>query len=144
MERLNDIIFYHLDKAIKTYRQFAQSELKQAKIAITIDQWMVLKAISENPDISQRQIAASVFKDEASVTRIIDLLVKKDLLARSFHGVDRRKIALTLNKNSITLLKKIHSIAVKNRARALDKIKIADIEITKRVLVSIAANCNME
>ena len=29
MEHLNDIIFYHLDKAIKTYRQFAQEQLKK-------------------------------------------------------------------------------------------------------------------
>jgi MarR family transcriptional regulator, transcriptional regulator for hemolysin len=141
MEKLNEIIFYHLDKAIKTYRQFAQSELKRAGIAITIDQWIVLKAISENPGISQRQIAASVFKDQASLTRIIDLLVKKNLLARNSNGIDRRKIALTLNKKSIDLLFKIHSIAVRNRAWALDKIKSADIEITKRVLTSITENC---
>ena len=142
MEKLNDIIFYQLDKAIKTYRQFAQSELKRAGIPVTIDQWMVLKAIAENPGISQRQIGASVFKDNASVTRIIELLVRKNLLTRSFHGLDRRKIALTLNKNARALLNKVHSISIRNRATALDKIKASDIESAKRVLTSITANCN--
>jgi len=141
MEKLNDIIFYQLDKAIKTYRQFAQSELKQAGIAVTIDQWMVLKAISENPGISQRQIAAIVFKDNASVTRIIELLVRKNRLTRRFDVADRRKIALTLNKSTLTLLKRIHSIAVKNRTKALDKIKTVDIENAKRVLTAIIENC---
>jgi MarR family transcriptional regulator for hemolysin len=141
MEKLNDIIFYHLDKAIKTYRQFAQSELKQAGIGITIDQWIVLKSISENPGISQRAIAENVFKDEASVTRIIELLVKKKLLTRSFHDSDRRKVELTSNRQTTAVLKKIHAIAVKNRALALLKVSSADLQIVRKVMIRIADNC---
>src|SRR5579863_7950681 len=106
MEKLNDIIFYRLDKAIKTYRQFAQQELKAAGILITIDQWIVLKTISEKSGISQRVIAENVFKDEASVTRIIELLVKKGLLTRNFNSDDRRKIELVPNRQTRRQLEK--------------------------------------
>jgi MarR family transcriptional regulator for hemolysin len=141
MEKLNDIIFYQLDKAIKTYRQFAQNNLKQAGVSVTIDQWIVLKSITENPGISQRAIAQNVFKDEASVTRIIDLLVKKNLLARNFHDSDRRKIELIPNRNTRLLLKKIHFLSLKNRAMALRKIRSTDLETVKQVLIKIADNC---
>jgi DNA-binding MarR family transcriptional regulator len=144
MEKLNDIIFYRLDKAIKTYRQFAQQELKAAGILITIDQWIVLKTISENTDISQRDIAESVFKDEASVTRIIELLVKKGLLSRNFHKGDRRRIVLEPNRKTRSLLEKVWKIAIKNRLRALKGISARDLELTRRVLNVIAANCAKE
>ncbi|HZY38464.1 MAG TPA: MarR family transcriptional regulator [Mucilaginibacter sp.] len=142
MEKLNDIIFYHLDKAIKTYRQFAQKRLKQAGINLTIDQWMVLKTIVDHPGISQRDIAANVFKDEAAVTRIIDLLVKKELLSRSFHSTDRRRIELNTNANTKKLLKEVNEITLKNRAIALDGVTPADLEMVKNVLTIISANCN--
>ncbi|HLY70309.1 MAG TPA: MarR family transcriptional regulator [Puia sp.] len=142
MEKLNDIIFYRLDKAIKTYRQFAQLELKAAGIHITIDQWIVLKTISEKAGISQRAIAENVFKDEASVTRIIELLVKKGLLARNFHSDDRRKIVLVPNRETRSLLEKVRKIALKNRARALEGIPARDLELARRVLDRISVNCS--
>ncbi len=140
MEQLNDIIFYHLDKAIKTYRQFAQKQLKKAGLDLTIDQWLVLKAIDDNRNVSQKDIATMVFKDEASVTRIIELLVKKGLLTRNLHATDRRKIDLQVNKNTKALLKKVHAITLKNRATALNGVDPVDLETTKKVLISIAAN----
>jgi len=142
MEKLNDIVFYHIDKAIKTYRQFAQKQLKSAGVSLTIDQWLVLKTIVDSPGISQRDIAIIVFKDEASVTRIIELLVKKDLLSRNFHATDRRKFELIANKNSKKILKKIQDIVIKNRATALNGIDPAELEIVKSVLLTISANCS--
>ena len=79
METLNDILFYNLEKSIKMYRKYAQKQLTKAGFEITIDQWLVLKTIQENKNISQNQIAEMVFKDFASITRIIELLVKKNL-----------------------------------------------------------------
>ncbi len=90
MERLEDVIFYTLDKAIKTYRQFAQRRLNEAGYDISVDQWLVLQAISETPGISQLEIAERVFKDAASITRIIDLLINKNYLQRESHSIDRR------------------------------------------------------
>jgi len=141
MEKLNDIIFYHMDKAIKTYRQFAQKQLKKAGLNLTIDQWLVLKAINDSRNLSQKDIAATVFKDEASVTRIIELLVSKGLLIRNFHATDRRKIDLQVTKTTKDLLKKVHGITLKNRATALNGLEPDHIEIAKKVLISISANC---
>ena len=62
MEKLNDVIFYHLDKAIKTYRQFAQHQLTKSGFSLTIDQWLVLKKLHEQPNIKQHEIAETVFE----------------------------------------------------------------------------------
>ena len=55
MENLNDIVFYTIDKSIKSYKQFAQKQLKDAGFTITVDQWLVLKAIEENNRVTQQQ-----------------------------------------------------------------------------------------
>jgi len=141
MKKLNDIFFYRLDKAIKTYRQFAQGELKASRIQITIDQWIVLRTIVENPGVSQKTIAETVFKDGASVTRIIELLVKKGLLLRSSGEEDRRKTILVANRKTRSLLEKIEKLAIKNRAYALRGISASELASARKVLDRIFANC---
>ena len=110
MEKLERVIFYALDKCIKTYRQFAQRRFIEAGLDITIDQWLVLNAISEKPDLSQLEIAERVFKDASSVTRIIDLLIKKEYLQRETHEWDRRRFSLGLTKEGQAVMKKFQRL----------------------------------
>ncbi len=72
--RLQDVLFYSLESAIKAYRRFAQARMQAEGVDITIDQWLVLKTIHESADVTLQQIGAAVFKDFASVTRIVQLL----------------------------------------------------------------------
>ena len=94
MENLNSVIFYNIEEAIKTYRMYAQNQLKINGLKITIDQWLVLKCLKENPNTTQVELAEKVFKDNASITRIIDLLVKANYLERTINQTDRRKFDL--------------------------------------------------
>ena len=80
MEKLKDTVFYSLENAIKSYRQFGQRDINRTGLDITIDQWLVLKTLEDSPGISQQHLAALVFKDVASITRITDLLVKKGIV----------------------------------------------------------------
>jgi hypothetical protein len=86
---LSSIIFYSLDKAIRQYRKLAQANIDRAGIAITIDQWLVLRVIQEHDDLTQTDIAERVFKDQASVARMISLLLKAGLLAGPNCGCPR-------------------------------------------------------
>ena len=81
MEKLEEIIFYTMEKAIKSYRQLAQRNINQSGLDITIDQWLVMKALQSNTSVKQNELATAVFKDAASVTRIIDMLISKKYLA---------------------------------------------------------------
>lgn len=141
MERLDRVIFYSLDKSIKTYRQFAQKRFVEAGLDITIDQWLVLNAIAEKPGISQLEIAEKVFKDAASVTRIIDLLIKKQYLVRAAHDTDRRRFSLELTKEGKTLIKTIAKVVEQNRAKALKGIHEKDLLKVKETLNLIIDNC---
>ena len=108
---------------------------------ITIDQWLVLNAIHEKPDITQFEIASKVFKDTASVTRIIDLLIKKGLLIREAHNSDRRRFTLELTAEGRKLITKITGVVERNRAIALQGITEKELIRMKETLNNIIDNC---
>ena len=141
MEKLERVVFYKLDKAIKTYRQFAQRRMNEAGLAITIDQWLVLHAIEDKPGIAQLEIAEQVFKDAASVTRIIDLLIKKEYLQRNTHESDRRRFSLELTKQGNAIVKQVAKVAEQNRSIALRGINDQQMLQLKQTLSLIINNC---
>lgn len=141
MEKLKDIIFYTLDKSIKKYRVFAQKKLKEFGYKITIDQWLTIKSILENPGISQQEIGEIVFKDNASVTRIIELLVKSGYLEREINPLDRRKSNLKVTPEGESIIEKVQSLVYQNRKTALEGITEEELEITNRTLKKIIKNC---
>jgi MarR family transcriptional regulator for hemolysin len=140
-ENLKEILFYSLEKSIKTYRQFAQRQLVENGFNITIDQWLVLKALSDGPHQTQHQIAELVFKDYASVTRIIELLVEKQYLIRTIHANDRRRFNLTLTENAVRLLEAMQPVIEQNRSTALKGIDEQRASQFQHILNLIINNC---
>ncbi len=144
MGKLDDLIFYNLDKSIRVYRQYAQAQIIRAGYTITIDQWLVIKSILENPGISQSQLSSLVFKDNASVTRIIELLIKAGYLARADHQTDRRRSSLRVLEKGIQVITDVNVVIMKNRKTALKNITENELHIARSVLVKIINNCKPE
>lgn len=142
MENINAVLFYTLEKSIKVYRKYAQTQIANAGFDITIDQWLVLKSLQENSHLSQNEIADLVFKDMASITRIIELLVKKELVERHINNSDRRKFELKITKNGKKMIELISPIVENNRKQALKGItKLEQNNLTSRLEILIN-NCN--
>lgn len=141
MEKLNSIIFYNIDKAIRSYRNYAQRQLKAHGYTITIDQWLIIKAILENPGITQNEIGDLVFKDNASVTRMIDLMVKTEYITRKVHPEDRRKTQLEVTDSGVKVIKEVQNIVEKNRKTALKGISNEELEVMYSALLKISENC---
>ncbi|OCA78574.1 hypothetical protein BBH99_08210 [Chryseobacterium contaminans] len=141
MEKLNSIIFYNIDKAIRAYRNYAQRQLKAHGFSITIDQWLIIKAILENPGITQNEIGDLVFKDNASVTRIIDLMVKSEYITRHVHPDDRRKTNLEVTDSGKKVIKEVQNIVENNREIALKGVSKDELEMMYSALLKISENC---
>lgn len=141
MKKIEDVLFYTIDKSIKTYRQYAQKKLIQAGHSITIDQWLVLTVLKDYPEISQNEIAEKVFKDTASVTRIIDLLVKSNLLNRSVLSQDRRRTNISITAKGEKSLTEVKQIILGNRKNALRGISKSELALLNTLLNKIIANC---
>lgn len=141
MEKLDSIIFYNIDKAIRTYRNYAQRQLKANGFTITIDQWLIIKAVLENPGITQNEIGDLVFKDNASVTRIIELLVKSEYIIRNLNPEDRRKTNLEVTESGKDIIQKVQKLVENNRKIALEDVSTEELEIMNSALLKISKNC---
>ncbi|PJJ60183.1 MarR family winged helix-turn-helix transcriptional regulator [Hymenobacter chitinivorans] len=138
---LSNVLFYSLDKAIKQYRRFAQANIDRAGIAITIDQWLVLRVILENDDLTQTEIGDRVFKDQASVARIIRLLTQRELLAAEALAYDGRRTQLRVTEEGQRILDAVQPIVLNNRGIALQGLSDADTAVLQTLLERIYRNC---
>jgi DNA-binding MarR family transcriptional regulator len=138
---LEDTLFYRLDKTIKSYRQFAQQKIKEAGLNVTVDQWLVLKTLYDHSGLNQKDLAKRVFKDHGSITRMLELLIHKELVRREVHASDRRYNKLYLSPNGLDTCKQLFSVVADYRSIALEGINLDDQALLRDLLKRITENC---
>ncbi|WP_223786606.1 MarR family winged helix-turn-helix transcriptional regulator [Marinicella meishanensis] len=135
-------VFYRIEKAIKSYRQFAQQQIAAVQSGITVDQLLILGLLDAEPDLAQKDLAKMLFKDHASITRMIELLVKRGHLLRSVHPEDRRKFKLAISTQGQQTLAQLKPTILRNRAHALQGIAPAELQQLTHILNKIINNCD--
>ncbi len=141
IELPSQTIFYTIEKGIKEYRRFAQRNLNEKIENITIDQALLLIFLNNHPELSQNEIGELVFKDNASITRMIELMTKKDYLKRSINENDRRKYNLSLTDKGQNILTDLSTVILSNRKSALEGITDNEIAQLMKTLNKIISNC---
>ncbi|MFH6995422.1 MarR family winged helix-turn-helix transcriptional regulator [Flavobacterium sp. FlaQc-48] len=134
-------VLYTIEQTIKEYRKICQKNIQKLVSDITVDQCLVLIILNENAKISQIDIAKLIFKDNASITRIIELMVKKDYLTRETDELDKRKSKLIITekgKKTIVLLTPVFKL---NRKTALNGLAVDEIQLLDKILHKIILNC---
>lgn len=134
-------IFHAIESTIKEYRKFAQKNISEAIEDMTIDQGLVLIFLDEYPDMTQKEIAELVFKDNASMTRMINTMVKKKYLKRSMHAEDRRRFNIEITSKGKEVLKILPPIIQNNRNSSLQGISKNEQKQLEAILKKIRANC---
>lgn len=129
-----------LDRTARKVKQYAQHQFKIAAFDVTVDQWLVLKNLSENEHMSQTELAHLVFKDHPTLTRIIDILCKKSLVERILHPHDRRSFQLHLTEKGVSKVISLRPKIFEIREKAWENLSDQDFEEFKRILNTIYQN----
>ncbi len=137
---LEDIYFFWMDKAMKAQRKATNKLFKELGISLTADQWIILKRLSEEENLSQRELSEAVSKDPASITRSLDILEKDGLIFRQ--SADRRKFLIQLTKEGKALVKKVIPEAIKYRRKGIEGVSEQELRTFKKVLDTIYLNFN--
>ena len=140
----NKTVFYTIEKAIKQYRKFIQCRFDEKVGDITVDQAMVLNLLEQQPDLMQSQIATLMFKDNAAMTRIINLIIKKGYLIKTPNPEDRRKHLLTLTLKANQTMSKLRAVRTKNQEAALQGITENQLTQISEVLEQLIQNCQVD
>ncbi len=139
-ELANHTIFYTIERTIKEYRKFAQRNINKKGLGVTIDQILLMSYLDKYPEMPQNKIAELVFKDNASVTRMIELLVKKKYLKRKVDKNDRRKHLIILTNEGHKFLKELNRTIITNRKTSLKGINLEEINQLSETLIKIIGN----
>lgn len=134
-------VLYTIEQTIKEYRKISQKNIEKLVSDITVDQCLVLIILNENSNASQKEIADLIFKDKASITRIVELMVKKDYLTREIHELDRRKFNLEITEKGKKTIELLSPIIKQNRKTALLGLSTNEIELLDKILYKIISNC---
>ncbi|WP_298898824.1 MarR family transcriptional regulator [uncultured Psychroserpens sp.] len=137
----SETIFHAIESTIKDYRKFAQKNISEKIKDMTIDQGMVLLFLNEHPELTQKEIAELVFKDNASMTRMINTMVQKKHLKRTINSKDRRRYIIKITDKGRDVLKTLPPIIHQNRNSSLKGITKNELNQLEIILNKIRTNC---
>lgn len=137
----SETIFHSIETTIKTYRKFAQHNISAKINNITIDQGIALIYLAKFPDLNQNQLSELLFKDNASFTRMINIMVKNEFLIRSMNEEDRRRFNLEISPKGSEVIEKLLPIISDNRSKSLFGITQTELDQLKTILDKIKFNC---
>jgi DNA-binding MarR family transcriptional regulator len=140
MQNIEDVILFQIDLTSKVSKQYSQRDFDQLNWGITVEQWVILKIISESPSLSQKELAEKSYRDPASITRTLDLLEKKDLLRRESMPDNRRKYQIVLTKNGEQFIKKNMKLVQSHRDQSTKGISTKELEQLSTTLEKIRKN----
>lgn len=111
-----------------------------ARYNVTPEQWGLINTLYLNEGISQKALAQITTKDQASITRMLELLIDKDLVYKEFSSEDKRSVNLHLTDQGRELRNIILPITRKLTEKAMDGFSEKEMENFKRTLMKILDN----
>ncbi|MEM9985903.1 MAG: MarR family transcriptional regulator [Bacteroidota bacterium] len=137
-KNLQDVVYYRIERTMRAVRSSTRKLFKEQGFGVNIDQWVLLKRISEEPQgLSQMELSSSTFKDPAAITRSLDNLVKKGLVHKAHEAKDRRAYSLTLTTEGLDLVKQMTPFVQDLRKQGLQDLEPQEVETLKKLLDKI-------
>jgi DNA-binding MarR family transcriptional regulator len=135
-----DSYSYLLDRTARRVKGYAQQRFASGNFDITVDQWLILKSLDDDRYLKQKELAEITGKDNPTLTRIIDLLCKKELTERITHKDDRRSFTVHLTKAGKAKLVELSPQVDDIRMKAWQNLTEQDYEQLKTILNKIYQN----
>jgi MarR family transcriptional regulator, organic hydroperoxide resistance regulator len=129
---------------VNRYYQGARREMyrvfNEKGFDLTPEQWMVLVRLWEKDARSQGELCEATTRDAPTMSRIIDSMVKRDLVRRALDEDDARSRIIVLTDRGRGASKVLVPVVRALVARIEHGIPTKDLEITRRTLRRMAEN----
>jgi DNA-binding MarR family transcriptional regulator len=93
---------------------------------VSVSQCYTLDTLGEHGEMSMVQLARKMFLDKSTMTRVVDGLIERELVARRFDENDRRVIYVTLTAAGRKLLAGIRAQQLNSLRQILERIPISE------------------
>jgi len=132
--------FFKLDATLKKIRNYWQKSFDALNKDITVDQWLLVENLYKHKRITHNELARLTSKDITTVSRIIELLVKKELVERQGSTDDRRKVFVQLTPAGVNKYKDVRPLVLEMRKTGWKNLTEADYSELTRILDVIYSN----
>lgn len=132
--------FFKLDATLKKLRNYWQKEFDARQKDITVDQWLLVENLYKHKKTTHNELARNTSKDITTISRIIELLVKKGLVQREADSTDRRKVYLQLTPAGVEKYKDVKPMVHEMRKVGWNTLTEKDYQELTRILDVIYAN----
>jgi len=130
----------YLDRTLRQVRLDMGRRLKDLKLDITPEQWMILSSLYDNNGQSQSELGDNSFKNAPTVSRIIDLLCKKGLTQRKPHAGDRRRHTIFLTPAGKKIVELAMPAIIATREKGWEGLSDEDYKTFLRIINHIFQN----
>jgi len=129
-----------LERTLKIIRQNVLQIFRDLELDITTEQWVILDSLHQQDGQSQTDLANSNFKDAPTLSRIIDLMCKKDLTKRQRSEEDRRSFNIFLTTKGKDIYQKAYPQILKLRKKGWKNLTDDDFTTFQRLMNQIYQN----
>lgn len=121
------------------FKQYLQSRLRESNIDLTFEMLQVLHSLWQKDGVNQQELADTTAKDKASMTYVIDNLVKRNLVYRQ-EGTDRRNKVIFLTPEGKAIKKQIQPWIRSLNSAVSYNVPVAQLEELVQAMQKIRKN----
>ncbi|WP_086934128.1 MarR family winged helix-turn-helix transcriptional regulator [Agarilytica rhodophyticola] len=130
-------IYFNIATVNRQITKIWQDEF--ALVGLSPSHGYLLMAIAENPGASQKEMREMMELDASTITRFIDALVSKKLIAREGSG---KGSAIVLTANGNNTVKKLQKVSLRLREKMMGIIGNGEFEDIINTLHQVKRNLN--
>ena len=123
-----------IGKTSKMVNMYISDVFQHNNIQVTKEQWIVLKVLHEDNDgIIQNELAFITDRNKASLTRLINVMEKNNLVARIPLKEDSRKNSIHITKTGMQLFLKMKPLMLST----LETLQSGITEDEKKIFINV-------
>lgn len=131
---------YWINRLGFVLRRDLQNRFRKAGFRLGVEEWPILLLLWQADNRTTGELASITVKDQTTMTRLLDGMVRKGLLTRRPDDKDRRKVRVSLTDGGRAMEASLVPIAAGMIADSQQGIDATDLEVTRRTLRRMTEN----
>ena len=119
-----------------------QLEVRLSKEGVPVEQWRILKVLSDGYGHSMGELADAVLLNHPTLTKTIDRMVSDGLVYRAQDPTDRRKVLMFISNRGEVLCERLDSLAASQEEHVVESYGDKATNELKRLLENLIDSSN--
>ena len=137
--KLEQVLGFYINRVSYLMTEEIEKRFAQAGLNIVAQDFAILVRLKNEGTVSQARIITLMMRDKTTITRRIDGLVKKGLVARVVNPDDRRCMDIQLTAAGMEILENAFPMASSFQQELIQGVEEEAVEVTIKVLKDLTS-----